>query len=218
MTSIPMLLCLLLMMFSVVPDEKFTNGSTLEAREVNTLVRKGDVAQWAVGFGNVENEGFDEELEYQTILTYINTLYTKINFQDATLISRSVVNYSKEQSLDPKLVAAVIAKESAFNKSAVSASGAKGLGQILDPKSFNLQDPFDIKENASVTVSYLKRLLSVWKDKTEQVVLALASYYQGPTAIRKKNGELDADSRAYVSGILKHYNDLRSLRQTLQAK
>ncbi|MFT5171347.1 MAG: soluble lytic murein transglycosylase-like protein, partial [Candidatus Marinamargulisbacteria bacterium] len=112
--------------------------------------------------------------------------------------------------------AAVIARESAFNKNAISSTGAKGLGQIknFNFKSLKINDPYDIKQNVSGTTSYLKRMLSKWKDQSNNVSLALASYYKGYTNVKKGGGKLDKKTSGYVNDILDYYKDLEDLRTT----
>ena len=103
-------------------------------------------------------------------------------------IAKYLVEYGRKNNVDPKLAAAVIARESSFNKRAVSRTGAKGLGQIKDFnfKSLNIRDPFDIRQNVSGTVSYLKHLVGRWKGDSRKTSLTLASYFEGPNAIKSK--------------------------------
>ena len=60
--------------------------------------------------------------------------------------------YASKEDIDPMLVAALIDRESSFNKRAVSKTGAKGLGQIKDFnfKSLEINDPYDVKQNVGV--------------------------------------------------------------------
>lgn len=151
--------------------------------------------------------------DYRSILTYIQKKYHSVSKEDAEKIADSLVRYGKQEGVDPKFAAAVMARESAFNKIAVSPTGAKGLGQI---KSFNypsldIQDPFDIEQNVRGTVSYIKEMLSVWDNQSEQVSLALASYYQGQGTVRKNNKKVDKTTQSYVDDIMKHYQKLKDL-------
>ncbi len=146
--------------------------------------------QWEKGSPDVESVDKDDELEYTAIYHYITSKFKKIKEEEAQIISRHLVDYGKEHALDPKFAAALIARESSFNKDAVSSTGAKGLGQIKD---FNFQkleidDPFDIKQNVKGTMVFLKNMLGKWKDQSEKAMLALASYYNGYTATKQKGG------------------------------
>lgn len=184
----------------------------------------------------VESNALNDSLEYKTILTYIKSKYTRIKEEDAQKISQYLVDYGKKHKVDPKFAAAVIARESAFNKEAVSVTGAKGLGQIKDFNfpSLKISNPFDIEENVSGTTQYLKEMLGNWekrmkiaetdpattktvpKSESEKVKLALASYYKGFTAVNRDG--LDPKTNGYVSDIIEKYNELVSLREKVQDK
>ena len=164
---------------------------------------------------DVETVHIDDSLDYQAILSYIKSKYKKITDVDAKQIARQLVDYGKEHKVDPKFAAAVIARESAFNKEAISVTGAKGLGQIKDFnfKSLKIQDPYDIKQNVKGTTKYLKKMLGKWKDDSNNVSLALASYYKGYTNVKKAEGQLDTKTKGYVNDILKYYDDLKKIRK-----
>ena len=112
--------------------------------------------------------------------------------------------------MDPMLVAALIGRESSFQKDAVSSTGAKGLGQIKDFnfKDLEIEDPFNVQQNVRGTVKYLKHLFTVWKDSNESTQLALASYYQGPNATKKKKDNMPSKVSNYVDDILTSYRSL----------
>ncbi len=158
-----------------------------------------------------------ESTDYQAILTYITTNYTNTPASDAQEIATHLVSYGQEHHVDPKLIAALIARESSFNKKAVSKTGAMGLGQIksLNFDHLKIADPFDIKDNIKGTVTYMNHLMTVWKDKSERVQWALASYYKGPTAIRRSQGQIDEQTKNYVSDILKYYDAITQVKESL---
>ena len=108
------------------------------------------------------------------------------------------------QGVDPKLVLAVSYWESGWDQSRVSENGAVGLMQVepyiadtagpsLLGRSVDLTDPYD---NADMGVAILKEDLQSYNDP----VMALAAYYEGPTALQQ-NG-LTADAQQYANGIL----------------
>jgi membrane-bound lytic murein transglycosylase MltF len=178
----------------------------------------------------------NEELEFKTILAYIQTEYPKINQEDAKKIAEYLVQYGKEHNVDPKFAAALIARESAFNKEAVSVTGAKGLGQIKDFnfKDLNIGNPFDIKQNISGTTKYIKEMLGNWdmrmkepkkhisegkkvpQSESEKIKLALASYYKGFSAVNKEG--MDPKTSGYVNDILKKYSELIALKEKVKEK
>jgi len=114
-----------------------------------------------------DERNLDDNSEYETIMSYISTKYKKVSDEDAQEIAKSLVVYGKEHNMDPKLAAAVIARESSFNKKAVSSTGAKGLGQIKDFNfsTLNINNPYDIKQNIGGTTQYLKKMLSKWDER-----------------------------------------------------
>jgi soluble lytic murein transglycosylase-like protein len=163
---------------------------------------------------NIEYVYGNEQKDRNTIYNYVTSRYPKISSEDANLIADSLIDAGREHQVDPKFTAALIARESAFNKEAISSTGAKGLGQIKDFNfpSLNIQDPFDIRQNAKGTTQYLKSMLERWKAQSGKVALSLASYFKGPNAVAQDQGRLDEKSQAYVRDILKIYDNLKSHR------
>jgi len=162
----------------------------------------------------VENTPIDDRLDYQAIRQFISQRYTKVSLDDADLIARSLVQYGKENQVDPKLIAALMARESAFNRDAISVTGAKGLGQIKDFNfdSLAITDPFDIIQNTRGTVTYMKRMLKRWQYDSKKVSLALASYFKGHNAVARSEKRVDPATKQYVQDILSHYKKLQELR------
>lgn len=121
-------------------------------------------------------------------------------------ISSSIVKHSETYNLNPKLVAALIARESKFNPRALSSSGAGGLGQLLPStaKGLGVDDLFDIDQNALGTVRYFKSLLDRFKGN---VAFAVASYLEGPNAVLRNSGYSE-HTGAYVNDILVIYNKI----------
>jgi len=163
----------------------------------------------------VVNQPVDEDLDYKSIFSYISTRHPKIEKTDAEKISKYLVMYGKEHGVDPKFAAALISRESGFNRKAVSRSGAKGLGQIKDFnfKALKIQDPFDIQQNVYGTTLYLKEMLARWRStKTEYASYALASYYMGPNAVKKNGPYFDKYARGYIGDILKNYETMKQMK------
>jgi len=125
---------------------------------------------------------------------------------ESAAIAVSIMKYSQAYDLNPKLAAALIARESKFNPRAVSSSGAKGLGQLLPStaRGLNIDDPFDIDQNAKGTVRYIKSLIDRFNG---QVSSGIASYLEGPNAVMKNGGYTD-HTRSYVEDILAIYQKI----------
>ena len=106
--------------------------------------------------------------------------------------------------LDPKLVLAVPYWESGWDQTKVSETGAVGLMQVepmsadsagpnLLGRTVDINNPYD---NADVGAAILREDL----DKFSDPVMALAAYYEGPTALQQ-NG-LTPDAQQYADGVL----------------
>ena len=94
--------------------------------------------------------------------------------------------------------------ESGWNHEVVSSAGALGIGQVLpitadfvsDVLIGETLDPLVPEENIRLSIRYLRYLL----DETDDVRLAIASYYQGLTATRRHG--IYTSSQFYVDGII----------------
>lgn len=130
----------------------------------------------------------------------------KTSYWDANLMSSSMVKYGGMYDVNPKLVCALIARESGFNSRSLSSSGAMGLGQLLPATASALEvdDGFDPDQNIRGTTRYMKFLLEKWKANPQQVPLALASYAEGHNAI-SKNGGYSTKTKGYVEDIIRLY-------------
>lgn len=124
---------------------------------------------------------------------------------EAAQIADSIMRHAQTYDLNPKLVAALMTRESKFNPHALSSSGAVGLGQLLPStaKALNVDDPYDIDQNAKGTVRYIKSLVDRFNG---QVSNAIAAYLEGPNAVMK-NGYSD-HTRSYVQDILTIYQGI----------
>ena len=131
------------------------------------------------------------------------------NQEQTDEITASIMKYSKAYDVNPKLVAALMARESRFNPQAVSSSGAVGLGQLLPATctTVGISDPYDIDQNAKGTVRYMKYLLDRFKKYKTQVSFALAGYLEGPNAVERKLG-YKSHTAAYVKDILSIYHKI----------
>lgn len=108
------------------------------------------------------------------------------------------------QGVDPDLVEAIIAVESAFNPLAISAKGAMGLMQLM-PKTasrYGVTDPFDPKDNIAGGVRYLRDLLH----RFDELIHALAAYNAGETAVETYHGIPPyRETQQYVKKVLSRY-------------
>lgn len=113
----------------------------------------------------------------------------------AEIIDSAAAQYG----VDPRLVRAMIAVESAYQPGAVSRKGAIGLMQLMPATARHYgADPLDPKANIEAGVKHLKTLL----DRFETSV-ALAAYNAGEAAVLRFGGIPPyRETRDYVSRIL----------------
>ena len=128
---------------------------------------------------------------------------------EAVAVASAIMRHSKTYDVNPKLITALMRRESGFNPRAVSKSGAVGLGQLMPAtcKTTGVTNPYDINDNAKGTVRYIKYLLGRFKGYSDQVSFSLAGYLEGPNAVARKKGYTSTTSR-YVKDILKIYYKL----------
>jgi soluble lytic murein transglycosylase-like protein len=124
----------------------------------------------------------------------------------AVSIGTSIMKHSAAYNVNPKLVAALIARESKFNPRALSSSGAMGLGQLLPStaRGLGVTDGFDVDQNAMGTTRYLKSLIDRFRGS---VSAGLAGYLVGPNAVAR-DGTISGHTRSYVEDVLRIYNKI----------
>ena len=102
--------------------------------------------------------------------------------------------------VDPALVHAVIALESAYRPRAVSSAGAMGLMQLMPAtqRDYGVSDPFDPRQNVYAGTAYLRRLIDEFG-----TVLAVAAYNAGPGTVRRYGGVPPwRETRLYVRDVV----------------
>jgi len=119
-------------------------------------------------------------------------------------IRKMIFNSASNQGVDPALVEAIVAVESAFNPMAVSVKGAMGLMQLMPQTAsrYGVADPFDPKQNVSGGVRYLRDLLL----RFENLLHAVAAYNAGERAVLKYQGLPPyPETQDYVRKVLDRY-------------
>ena len=106
------------------------------------------------------------------------------------------------QSLDARLVLAVVEAESAYSPCAVSPMGALGLMQLMPTTAESLQvsDPFDPSQNITAGTQYLKQMLERYGGN---VAKSLAAYNAGPARVDAAGGvPAIPETQEYVRKIM----------------
>jgi soluble lytic murein transglycosylase-like protein len=91
-------------------------------------------------------------------------------------IKAIVRNLAPKYRLDPDLVMAVIAVESAFQENAISSANAQGLMQLIPATAsrFGVRDPFNPRDNIQGGMAYLRWLLNKYKGNVTFAFITLA--------------------------------------------
>jgi hypothetical protein len=128
---------------------------------------------------------------------------------DASELRTLAMETARRHGLDPDLVLAVVAVESAFRPDAVSTKGAQGLMQLM-PKTaaeLGVKDALDPAENLDGGSRYLLFLLTLYDGDLEK---ALAAYNAGMGAVSRHRGVPPyRETQAYVKKVLEHYRAKR---------
>ena len=133
-----------------------------------------------------------------------NMTYTKLENRAATYMP-TIQTYAEAYQVDPKLVKAIIAVESCFDRRAISTVGAQGLMQLMPTtaKQLRVQNSFNANDNIRGGTRYFSQMLSRFNDNAE---LALAAYNAGPLAVEKYGGIPPyAETQNYVKKVMKSY-------------
>jgi soluble lytic murein transglycosylase-like protein len=119
---------------------------------------------------------------------------------------QTIEEAARAHNVDPRLVAAVARRESAWNANAVSRVGACGLMQLMPDtaKYLGVRDVFDPRQNIFGGARYLRTLLDTFNGDLD---LTLAAYNAGPGAVRKYRGIPPyRETKAYVAAVKATYN------------
>jgi soluble lytic murein transglycosylase-like protein len=113
---------------------------------------------------------------------------------------------ARRNGLAESLLWSVIQVESHFDPRAQSPKGAQGLMQLM-PETvalYKVKDSFDVKENVEAGARYLKDLLQQFN---QDLVLALAAYNAGPSAVISHQGVPPfPETQNYIRRVLGRHN------------
>jgi soluble lytic murein transglycosylase-like protein len=123
---------------------------------------------------------------------------------EGTPFAKEILAASRAADLHPRLVAAVVEAESAFNPYAVSRVGAGGLMQLMPsvwlPK--RVANPYDPATNLRLGCQHLKGLLGRFGDLS----LALAAYNAGAATVEASGGVPPyRETREFVRSVLARF-------------
>jgi len=147
------------------------------------------------------------------------SLQRLLNDNESSRYQGLIEHHASRESVDPALVKAIIAAESAFAPNAVSPKGALGLMQVMpqtaarygvssDKKRSAEQKLLDPAVNLQVGTRYLRDLLARFADN---ISLALAAYNAGENAVEKNKNRIPPyrETIEYVKRVQQLYAALR---------
>ncbi|MFL6247246.1 MAG: lytic transglycosylase domain-containing protein [Thermoanaerobaculia bacterium] len=120
-------------------------------------------------------------------------------------LAAMVEDAARQHGVDPRLVAAVARRESAWKADIVSNRGAIGIMQLMPDTAryLGVNNAFDPRENIFGGTRYLRTLLDTFNGDLD---LALAAYNAGPGAVAKYRGVPPyRETRAYVAAVRASY-------------
>lgn len=120
-------------------------------------------------------------------------------------LATAIEEASRKHGVDPRLVAAVARRESAWRADVVSNKGAIGIMQLMPDTAryLGVTNAYDARENIFGGTRYLRTLLDTFNGDLD---LALAAYNAGPGAVEKYRGVPPyRETRAYVAAVRATY-------------
>jgi soluble lytic murein transglycosylase-like protein len=149
-----------------------------------------------------------EQVDAGKLRAFIRKFQPKYQEYQVDTMANTIIKNGKIYDLDPKLVAALIARESGFDPKATSSTGAMGLGQI---KSFHftrlgITNPYDVEQGTKGVSIMLRELLNKWAQDPKPMDMALAEYREGMTAL--KDGAYKPETQKYIDEIHKLRSEL----------
>lgn len=175
----------------------------------------------AKGVMHFTNVPTDSRYKPMVIKGYSNTLVVRAfggsrKQPNAKEIQRRILDYentilaaARAHSLDPALIKAVIAAESAGVMDAVSPKGAIGLMQLMPGTAADLliSNPRNPHYNIWGGAQYLKQMLNRFNGN---VTLALAAYNAGPATVEKAAGVPSIpETQEYIRRVMNLWNEYK---------
>ena len=142
----------------------------------------------------------------------IHTFNPKLQQRQSEKLAFEVVRDAQRAHIDARLLIAVVTVESRWRQSAISRTGARGLGQLMPGTAKLLGvNPRDSQENLLGASAYLGRLLGEFGHDGENLHLAVAAYNAGPLAIKRAQGiPHNGETPAYVRRVIAVWHALRA--------
>ncbi len=133
----------------------------------------------------------------------IRSVNPSVREDQSRAYAEALLFHARRMHVDPRLVMAVVTVESHWNASAVSSSGARGLGQFLPGTARDLGvDSRSARSELRGVSTYLHRLLSIFATSRNAMREAIAGYNAGPFAVREYGIPRHGETPRYVAKVL----------------
>ena len=180
----------------VIASAAYADGGKFSASDVpHARMKKGVVIENNARsitayqfFGNIREALFSIKSSPMSMHPYGAVLYDANARVTAPVeLASAVADAARTHGVDPRLVAAVAARESAWNSAAVSRTGACGIMQLMPATAryLGVGNIFDSRENIFAGARYLRTLLDTFNGDLD---LTLAAYNAGPGAVQRFGG------------------------------
>ena len=157
----------------------------------------------------------------------IQNLNPRLSAHAIDTITTSILYYSEQEHLDPRLVIAMIIAESGFNPSETSRTGAMGLGQLMPETAAGLgvTNPYDPVQNIGAAVHILSGNVRQYGGAPNGIVpmntlmLTMAGYNAGNGAVKRYGGIPPfQETQRYVRKVAKLYGEMCGGQQQADAE
>jgi len=117
----------------------------------------------------------------------LRTINPHLQVHQSLRYARSLLADSQRARLDPNLIMALVTVESSWQQTAVSHSGARGLGQLMPTTAAKLGvNPRDPSQNLRGAATYLRSLINRFAGRgVETMRYAIGAYNAGPRAVER---------------------------------
>jgi soluble lytic murein transglycosylase-like protein len=158
----------------------------------------------------------------QVVRVYVRTIRyfnPAIDEDEARRIVAAIARESIAASVDPRLIVAIVATESSFDRTARSSAGARGLGQLMPATAADdrVTDVENVDQNIHGTVLTIKGNLDHYAryDKQRQYEFAIAAYNAGSGAVDEYHGVPPYDETVnYVWHVIALWRRLSGMSAT----
>lgn len=196
----------------VLTRREFDHSLTaLSLSRVAVATRPG--RELAQAFRSKNLVALGDERELTVLGAYIRQFNGGLSPDQSMELAAMICETARENSLEPELLASLVATESAFRADAVSPVGALGYGQLMPETARELGvNPRDDEQNLRGAARYLSQQMHRFGGKQR---LALAAYNAGPGAVSRYRGVPPyQETRDYVRIISRRH---RALQDALAA-